>query len=387
MPSVTAGNVVSSSSQLGTDVVTLPAMANNSVDASNIAAGAVASSEVLDDSLTNTDINSAAGIVDTKLATISTAGKVLGSALSTLSGIPAGAGQIPLANLPTLGKFGGTGADGALSISSGVTNINCANAQIVIKNYTSISITGTGQLTFTNPHANGTIIVLKSQGNVTITSSTVPAIDARGMGAAAVTDGTGMFIRLVRGSGTTAGVQWSPIHSAAASMGLKLIPVACGSGGGNGAAGSGGGTSGPGGRGGGGLLIECGLALNITSTINTSGSAGTAGTGGDGAGGGGGSAGLCVILYSSLTANSSTITATGGNGGNGGTPSSGNGNGGGGAGGMGSAGATGGTGAGASASGAGAGGAGAGSIGGGPWTGGNGGASTGGFVIQNDVWA
>src|SRR5262249_4478364 len=38
-------------------------------------------------------------------------------------------------------KFGGTGADGALSISSGTTTINLGNAAVVVKNYTSISIT------------------------------------------------------------------------------------------------------------------------------------------------------------------------------------------------------------------------------------------------------
>jgi microcystin-dependent protein len=49
--------------------------------------------------LDNTNIVAAAGIVDTKLATISTAGKVLGAALNTLTGIPSGAGVIPVANL------------------------------------------------------------------------------------------------------------------------------------------------------------------------------------------------------------------------------------------------------------------------------------------------
>src|ERR1035437_3459937 len=52
-------------------------------------------------------------------------------------------------------KFGGTGADGALAISSGTTTIDCANAAKVIKNYSSISITGTGTLAFSNPNTNG----------------------------------------------------------------------------------------------------------------------------------------------------------------------------------------------------------------------------------------
>jgi hypothetical protein len=41
-------------------------------------------------------------IADSQIQTITTAGKVLGAALNTLSGIPAGAGVIPVANIPTL---------------------------------------------------------------------------------------------------------------------------------------------------------------------------------------------------------------------------------------------------------------------------------------------
>ena len=81
-------------------------------------------------------------------------------------------------------KFGGTGADGALSISSGTTTIDLGGASVVTKNYTSISITGTGKLAFSNPNANGTTIILKSQGNVTLTSSTAPMIDVSGLGGA-----------------------------------------------------------------------------------------------------------------------------------------------------------------------------------------------------------
>lgn len=81
-------------------------------------------------------------------------------------------------------KFGGTGADGALSITSGTTTINLGGAQFYVLNYTSISITGTGVLAFSNPHANGTTIIIKSQGDVTLTSSATPMIDCSGLGAA-----------------------------------------------------------------------------------------------------------------------------------------------------------------------------------------------------------
>jgi len=53
-------------------------------------------------SIENVNIGASAAIADTKLATISTAGKVLGSALNTFSGIPSGAGLIPSANQDTV---------------------------------------------------------------------------------------------------------------------------------------------------------------------------------------------------------------------------------------------------------------------------------------------
>ena len=48
----------------------------------------------------NADVDAAAAIVDTKLAQIATASKVSGAALTLLPSVPAGAGQLPLANLP-----------------------------------------------------------------------------------------------------------------------------------------------------------------------------------------------------------------------------------------------------------------------------------------------
>ena len=80
-------------------------------------------------------------------------------------------------------SFGGTGVDGALTVASGTTTIDLLGKRIFVKQYTSISITGTGKVTFSNPHSNGTIILLKSQGDVTLTSSQAPMLDASGMGA------------------------------------------------------------------------------------------------------------------------------------------------------------------------------------------------------------
>jgi hypothetical protein len=49
----------------------------------------------------NANIKASAGIVDSKLAQLTTAGKVSGVALTSLASIPSGAGVIPIANLAT----------------------------------------------------------------------------------------------------------------------------------------------------------------------------------------------------------------------------------------------------------------------------------------------
>jgi hypothetical protein len=309
--------------------------------------------------------------------------------------------------------FGGDGSDGALSISSGTTTIDLSSADFVIKNYTSISITGTGKLAFSNPGTNGTIVVLKSQGGVTITSSTVPAIDLTGVGGAKGTggafdnpgtngsDGIGIVDddtphagegapdRTIGTNGAILALQEFYTDEARKLL-ARSVRLACGSGGGGGAGAvfgseTQGTAGGDGGDGGGALYVECGGALNFTGTIDVSGGNGTAGTnetGGGvknraaGGGGGGGSAGMALIIYNSLTANSGTVTATGGSGGKGGdvssgTGGSGNGDGGGGGcgggskGGAGGNGGTGSTGAGSGANGSAGGGAGAGGGGGG----------------------
>lgn len=240
-------------------------------------------------------------------------------------------------------RFGGTGADGALSITSGTTTIDLGGARIVVKNYTSISITGTGVLAFSNPHSDGTLVILKSQGGVTITSSATRAIDLRSMGGAGGAGGTAnggdggnggspqaTIISPVGGLKGTGGTNAARTHSSLAGVGTgikwitvngKAIQVGPGGGGGGGGGGfnSGGGSAGSaGGRGGGGLFIECAGALNFTGTIDASGANGTAGTAGsyDGGAGGGGGGGSVVILYNTLTSSAGTITTTGGNGGN-----------------------------------------------------------------------
>ena len=100
MPNASAGNNISSSAQINAGVIIGADLANDTITTTQIGTGGVGTDEIADGVVQNSDISASAGIVDTKLATISTAGKVSGAALTSLSSIPAGAGVIPVANLP-----------------------------------------------------------------------------------------------------------------------------------------------------------------------------------------------------------------------------------------------------------------------------------------------
>lgn len=251
-------------------------------------------------------------------------------ATTTVSGVDVGT---------HLSKFGGTGADGALNITSGTTTIDCANQNICVKNYTSITISGTGALAFKNMASTtyGTVVILKSQGNVTVTSTNALAIDLRNGGGNSGVTGYGLTVGARAGGGGASAVGGTAgLGTLAAQSIYHSIPVNPGAGGGASFA-----TNNPGGTGGGGLLIEVGGALNFANgTINASGGAGSGansgtgvGAGGGGGGGswqdgatggssgsnvsscgGGGGGGSVFLVYNTLTANSGTITVSGGSG-------------------------------------------------------------------------
>lgn len=272
-------------------------------------------------------------------------------------------------NTPQLSKgtFGGDGSDGALSTSGGTVDIDCSAAATVVKNYTSITV-ATNNLTFSNPNSRGTVVILKSQGDVTISAT----VDMSGMGAAGGAGATAAVD--TNNTGGTGNSGWNNLHGAvptggtggtgdhtqstdgqggggagAASLSnngtdgeqngggsgngtggtanpvpyvldanakvILLVPGAGGGGGGNDDDDAGG----AGGRGGGAILIECAGSLNFTGTITVAGDDGSDGSDdGDDSGsgaGGGGAGGTIWILYNSLTANSGTLTVSGGMGG------------------------------------------------------------------------
>lgn len=238
----------------------------------------------------------------------------------------------------TIERFGGDGTDGELNIQSGTTTINASNAVIVVKQYSRISITGTAKITISNPASSGTILVLKSQGDVTITSSTSPAVDMKGMGGAAgaaVGPGNRPGSDGTTGKGNTANAPSGSAGGATSgtkgtASGINLInglghPIVAVPGGGGASGGYGqadtgqGGNSGAGASGGGAIVIECGGRFRCTSTFSAAGNAGGnySGSGGGIGGGGGGGGGTIVVLYNDVVVDTGTYTVSGGGAGSG----------------------------------------------------------------------
>jgi hypothetical protein len=289
---------------------------------------------------------------------------LVGSSSTLASGAPSGTNKfLTQLTFNNAIKYGGTGADGAgtfdgttvvagVTPSGGVYTFNLSNAALFVKNFTSIAITGTASVVFINPNTNGTTFILKSQGNVTLTSTTAPMLSVAGMGGQggagysfssngsmngnAGSNGIGFGIIPTtnaggagQGSGsTTTGGAGGAIAATAYPSALyeyfiKYLFSFVGSGGGSGGiriTTSGGATLGAGGNGGGGLIIECGGSFNFTtsggiSVAGTNGAATSATSGNTLTGGaGGGAGGFCYITYNSLTANTGTVTVTAGTG-------------------------------------------------------------------------
>jgi len=241
----------------------------------------------------------------------------------------------------------GTGADGALTITSGTTDI----ALDIVKNFTTITIDAGATLSTLG--SNG-ILFLKCTGDVIINGT----IDLNGKGAAGGVgvsgsggfsdgnDGTNLDSTIVTiASGLTAGRGGnsssldatggsgaSSIGSGTASLSANLVAGASpgfgigpnfgkdflpipGAGGASGGGRAGGGasfSSGTGGNGGGALYIACGGDLTITGTIDVSGTnAGiSSGSGGFDVGGSSGGAGGSVFIVFEGTLSETTPTYT-----------------------------------------------------------------------------
>ncbi len=323
------------------------------------------------------------------------------------------AGKIPAPFLRAI-KFGGNGSDGALTVTSGTTTISLGSAAIVLKQYTSISITGSGKVAFSNPHTGGTKLIVLVQGDATFNSSTLPTFDVSACGAAGGTAGSGTSQS--GGGGTTPNfVMDASSHGGGGGPGgggngqsgvaftnnylyttstdrlwTRTLFLAPGAGGGGGGTRSAGGTGGVGGRGGGALYMEVAGTLTLVGTgaISVAGQTGLNATAGAGGGGGGGAGGQALVLYNIAGTITGNINDAGGGGGTGLYNNSTTGGSGGGGGGHLAAGGQGGSSAGTSGGGGGnMTNAGTSESGVGSSTPGTGGATTGGLVALNTYYS
>jgi len=211
-----------------------------------------------------------------------------------------------------------------------------ANTPIIVKNYTEIILNDGDILNLTGTKPEGGVtLVLRSQGNVSITGTA--QVNLNGMGGSGGNGSSGgsgspgqdnsTYFDVLNhfgsgSSGATGGAGGLAVNSRAFyltdsinNLFHRLMAIVPGSGGG-GAIGVPC-VGGAGGAGGGALLIEVGGVFTFTGTINANGNDGT-GTGGCVTGGGGGGAGgFVAILYNNNGAATGTINAKGGDGGSG----------------------------------------------------------------------
>lgn len=132
MPIASGGTHIYSPAQINADSIEASEIATDAVDSAEIKAQAVKTAEIEQGAILNEDINAAAGIVDTKLATISTAGKVDGAAITGLANVPAGAGNLPAANLGNaVGDLVVTKFAGEMALSTGTLTADPADASVV----------------------------------------------------------------------------------------------------------------------------------------------------------------------------------------------------------------------------------------------------------------
>jgi hypothetical protein len=208
------------------------------------------------------------------------------------------------------GNWFGTGADGALNITSGTTSLtSTTDGAAVVKNYSSISISSGATLTLSN-RCKG--LILYCTGNCTINGT----IKMDGLGASAAGSALTISEYTQQSDGITTGQGPIIINT--------FSTPAAGGAGGAGAAGSAGGTGGTGTAGTGGTAGQAGGGGGGGGSYSGSaGGSGAAGTSYCGGSGGGGAA------YNIATAgNGSTNGGTGGSGANAGVSGAGGGGGG-----------------------------------------------------------
>lgn len=164
MPGITGGSTIASSAQINAGVIVGSDLANDTITITQIGTGAVGTDEIADGVIQNSDISASAGIVDTKLATISTAGKVDGSALTNLANIPAGAGTIPAVNVPSAA----VGQLSAPARSLGTNYQNTTGKNLIV--YATIELTRGSSATSGN-HGTATAYMDTNSSPTTVVAS------------------------------------------------------------------------------------------------------------------------------------------------------------------------------------------------------------------------
>jgi len=187
--------------------VTTGKLADLSVTTGKIAASAVTSAKIADDTIVNADINTAAGIVDTKLDTISTAAKVSRSAIDTSGST---SGQI-------LTSTGSSATPTWQSISSG--SVTLAGDVTGAANVNSI---GAGAVTYTklentakvySPVSISSSTTLAVGTHDTTTTASIPLVRVTAAAAISIPTGgvTGSIINIFSTTSSTVTVQ--PVSS------------------------------------------------------------------------------------------------------------------------------------------------------------------------------
>ena len=241
-------------------------------------------------------------------------GAFTASGNNTLSGTTTISGDANFTgNVSGVSKFGGDGSDGALIATTTVLDLTSSSTKMF--QFSSLDMTGTSTITFTNPHASGTVVIFKVSGNANIACTSAPCIDLQGLGAATSTNPNFILDSgavAYYGSMSTGGGQYDAdtrmIYTNADNFWRKIIAITPG------AAGSDGEDGLAGGRGGGAFYMEVGNVLTFT-VANGIQTAGVKGTNGNGAGGGG-AGGACLVLYNNGSP-TGTCNDAGGNGGTG----------------------------------------------------------------------
>lgn len=101
--------------------------------------------------ITNAKVDDAAAIADTKLAQITTAGKVSGAAITLMTNVPSGAGRLPRANTPLIST------DTVVSLADGAGSVIDASTGNI---FTQVATADRTLGTPTNP-TNGQKIIIK----------------------------------------------------------------------------------------------------------------------------------------------------------------------------------------------------------------------------------